>query len=322
MSRRSRKSIGREGKNTKESRTQAGIYVRLSNEELEESDSIENQMQLLREYVDSKPDFQLVDIFCDNGYTGTHFARPGWKRLMKAVEDKKVNCIIIKDLSRLGRNYIETGKYVEQYFPEKKVRIISVNDGIDSCNKSFETMHMEFALRNLVNDFYAKDISRKVANVMEAKQRQGHFMGGCPPYGYLWSKEGKHKLVVDQETKDVVREIFNQIIEGKGYSQVARNLNERGIVSPAGYRFQKGFYRKESMKEMKWWYPSTVRRIVDNPVYMGDMAFGKSQSRLFLGEKRIRLTEDKWGICKKTQEPLVTAEIFWKAKEVRRKKEV
>ena len=192
-------------------------YVRLSVEgdDLEKNqESISTQRYMLEKYIEKQPDMRLVDVFCDNGETGTDFERPGFEQMMDEVRRRNVDCIVVKDLSRFGRNYVETGYYLEKIFPYMGIRLVSVNDGYDTLSK--DTNEMVVSLKNLVNDLYAKDISRKINSTFETMRAKGQMTSGHPPYGYLRSKEDRHRLVVDQETAPVVRAIFQWRLEGHG----------------------------------------------------------------------------------------------------------
>lgn len=209
----------------------AAIYCRISREDsgLEQSESIVNQRDFLQRYV-KEQGWQLYDVYIDDGFTGTSFDRPGFKRLLADIEAKRVNLVITKDLSRLGRDYITTGHYIERYFPEKRVRYIAVNDNIDTYIDSMGNDITPF--RSVINDLYARDISVKVRAAMDSKRKEGKFIGAFPPYGYLKDPTDKNKLILDEETAPVVAQIFQLYVEGWGLSQIARWLNEEGIITP------------------------------------------------------------------------------------------
>ena len=195
------------------------IYARLSNEDLgkKDSGSIENQILLVQKYIESKPYLKLCDTFIDNGETGTNFDRDGFKNLMEAIKNKKVDCIAVKDLSRLGRDYVETGNYIENVFPFLGVRFVSVNDNYDSKYPSKNGDNLSIVLKNLVNDMYAKDISKKIRSAFAIKHKKGEYTGGHAPYGYVKSAENRHKLVIDEEAAQNVKDIFQSKFFGTSH---------------------------------------------------------------------------------------------------------
>lgn len=214
-----------------------GLYVRLSvlDSGKKDSDTVESQEDILRKFIEGKSEFSLVSVYVDNGQTGVNFDRDEFERLLSDVRSGKVDCIIVKDLSRFGRNYIEAGEYLETVFPFMKIRFIAVNDrydNIDPTSSDILTMH----LKNLVNDVYARDISQKICPVLREKQERGEFIGAWAAYGYLKSEEDKHRLVVDEETAPIVRDIFLLRSIGHSYQSIAKMLRERNVPSPGQYQ--------------------------------------------------------------------------------------
>jgi DNA invertase Pin-like site-specific DNA recombinase len=193
-----------------------GIYLRLSREDdtINQSESILNQKEYLTRYVLDQ-EWNLIDIYIDDGFTGTNFDRPDFKRMIKDVESKRINLVITKDLSRLGRDYIDTGYYLERFFPKANVRYIALNDGIDTFQTNSNNDMSPF--KSVINDMYAKDISKKVRTTMISKQQNGEFIGAFAPYGYLKSKENKNKLIIDDEASKIVKRIFEMYVQGSGY---------------------------------------------------------------------------------------------------------
>lgn len=236
------------------------LYVRLSNEEIEEdfTNKIKNQRELLIQFISDKPQYRLVDIYIDNGCTGTNFDRPQWQRLMEDVRAGKVNCIIVKDLSRLGRNYTEAGEYIEKVFPFLGVRFIAISDGYDSAVKKNNSDIM-IPLKNIINASYAKDLSVKVSSARHIQRSKGEFTGSRVPFGYRRDEKKKGKFVVDEKAAEIVRNIFTLMAEGYSYSETARDLNNRKIPSPQG----------------KMWGYQTIKSITSNEVYLGNMVQGK-----------------------------------------------
>lgn len=316
MARKSRKpekqsSSGMDNQSLLQCRT--GIYVRLSVEDNggEEKDSIQNQREYLEEYVNrNHDDLQLAQVYVDNGTSGTNFDREGWQKMMDDIKAGEIQCIVVKDFSRMGRNYIEVGNYLEKVFPFLGVRVISVNDSFDSRKQSADGNMLMNSLANIVNDYYAKDISRKVVQARKIMQENGEYTGGVCSYGYKKSDADKRKLCVDPETGVVVKKIFQWRIQGKSNAWIANSLNELAIPSPGLYRYMDGnqAYRKSSNAK---WNISHISGILKNPVYLGHLVQGKSKRSYFKenGKKR-RLPEKDWIIIKNTHEALVTQEQF------------
>ena len=217
-----------------------GLYIRLSvmDSGRKDGESIVNQREMLERYIAERPELALKGVFVDNGATGVDFLRPAWNDLMRECRAGKINCIIIKDLSRLGRNYIETGEYLEKILPLLNIRLISINDAYDSLNLT-NGERLVSNLKNLVNDLYAKDISRKSSAALRIKQKQGAFIGTYASYGYLKDPCDKNKIVVDPETAPIVRQIFGWKADGVGSAQICRRLIEAGIPAPNKYRLEK-----------------------------------------------------------------------------------
>ena len=270
------------------------LYVRLSLEEQEGdlTEKIRNQRELLLEYIREKPEFQLVDIYCDNGCTGTNFDRPQWQRLMEDAKAGKVNCIIVKDLSRLGRNYIEAGNYLEKVFPFMGVRFIAISDGYDSENLKPEDTGLLLPLKNIINASYAKDLSQKVSSARHVQRGRGEFTGSVVPFGYKKDQQRKGRFVVNEDEAAVVRQIFRMFGEGESYSEIARELNRLRIPSPQG----------------KLWRYQSIRGIIANEVYLGKMIQGKRCSR----EPDVVTVEN-------THDAIITEDLFEKVQSQRKK---
>jgi DNA invertase Pin-like site-specific DNA recombinase len=292
------------------------IYARISVEDSNTDDgTIENQILLVRKYIESKPYLKLCDTYIDNGYTGTNFDRESFHNLMEAIKHGKIDCIAVKDLSRFGRDYIETGNYLEKVFPFLGVRFISVNDNYDSHNPvqncgDINSSNLAVILKNLINDIYSKDISKKCRTALETKQRKGEFIGSNAPYGYMKSPADKHKLVIDNETAPIVRDIFQWRIDGMSYKAIIRKLEELRILSPSNYLYSKGMLCHEKYAKKIMWHEKAIRDMLSNPVYIGHMAQGKEKSRFEHGLKSQRLPQDKWIIVENTHEALVSRDIF------------
>lgn len=286
-------------------------YVRLSVEgdDLEKNqESISTQRYMLEKYIEKQPDMRLVDVFCDNGETGTDFERPGFEQMMDEVRRRNVDCIVVKDLSRFGRNYVETGYYLEKIFPYMGIRLVSVNDGYDTLSK--DTNEMVVSLKNLVNDLYAKDISRKINSTFETMRAKGQITSGHPPYGYLRSKEDRHRLVVDQETAPVVRAIFQWRLEGHGMAQIVRRLNDSGVLSPPMFHYQHGNRKDKPTGASAIWKEYHIRFMLQNPAYAGHTAQGKVKKSLSDGLPLQRTAQEDWVIIRDTHEGVIDQKTF------------
>lgn len=285
-----------------------GIYARLSSEDKEE-DTLENQIYLLKSHVESQTDMLLTETYVDNGFSGTNFQRPQFIRMMEDAKSGKINCIVVKDLSRLGRDYIETGNYIENVFPFLNVRFVSVTDGFDTVNgDGVEAMVVSF--KNLVNDVYAKDISRKIISAFRTKQRNGEYIGLVAPFGYLKSQENKNKFVIDEQTAPVVRMIFKWYADGRGLDYITRTLNEMDIDCPRKYRHRIGITISDRYKDSRWGR-SAVKTILTNRAYIGDMVQGKVKQELCNNMCRQYVDKEEWIIVENTHEAVIERELFF-----------
>lgn len=294
------------------------IYARLSVEDSgkkDNGDSIENQVNLVKQYIEERPYLCLYGVFSDNGETGINFDRPQFVAMMNEVKAGRIDCIIVKDLSRFGRNYIETGNFLEKVFPFLGVRFISVNDGYDTNNPDNNSDSLAIALKSLINDVYAKDISRKATAALEVKQRNGEFIGTWAAYGYVKMPEDKHKIIIDNEVADVVRDIFNWKLQGMGNAAIARKLNDMGIPSPNMYRYTKGLLKNRQYADTLW-LNRTIKGILENPMYTGDMVQGRKKTRIMQGLCDERTTPDRWVIVPNTHEPIISRETFERVQEI------
>lgn len=322
MARVSRKAvIWGEGKNClaviPEKIYNVAAYVRLSVEgdKLEKNrEAISTQRYMLEKYIEKQPDMRLTAVFCDNGETGTDFERPGFEQMMDEVRHRKIDCIVVKDLSRFGRNYVETGYYLEKIFPYMGIRLVAVNDGYDTL--SGDTDEMVVSLKNLVNDLYAKDISRKINSTFETMRAKGQITSGHPPYGYLRSREDRHRLVIDQETAPVIRDIFQWRLEGEGMAQIARRLNDRGVLSPPMFHYRHGNRKDKPSGVSAIWRAYHVRFMLQNPAYAGHMAQGKVKESLSDGIPLKKTAREEWVIVKNTHEGIIDQETFDRAQEL------
>ena len=286
----------------------AALYIRLSKEDESEgpSQSVQNQESLLREFVQQHR-LSVYDTYVDDGWSGTNFDRPDFQRMIGDIEARKVNMVITKDLSRLGRDYIMTGHYMERYFPEHRVRYISLLDGIDTGVDS--TANDITPFRAIMNDMYAKDISKKIKSVKRDKQRKGQFIGGKPAYGYKMHPTEKNKIVIDEEVAPVVRWIFALALSGMSCRNIATRLNQEGIPTPATYAnlpvARPGPYTG-------LWSSERISEMLQNETYIGNMVQGRSVKISYKSKKCLRQAPANWVVVEGTHEPLVDGETFRK----------
>lgn len=290
-------------------------YIRLSREDCDkaESDSIGNQRKLIADYLKGKDDFILYDIYIDDGATGTNFNRPAFQRMIADIEVGKVNCVIVKDLSRFGRDYIDTGRYLERYFPDNNVRFISITDNIDSMKQAYD---MLLPIKNIFNEQYARDISKKVHASMKAKQKAGEFIGAFASYGYKKSPSDKNKLLIDEYAAEVVRRIFHLYLKGCGKIHIASILNEEGIVCPSEYKKINGdnYRNSNRLHTTFYWTYSTIDRFLQNEMYIGNMVQGKTSQRM-RGKARA-MNRDDWVIIENTHEAIIDMDTWKKVQDL------
>lgn len=292
----------------------ADLYIRLSKEDGDkaESNSISNQRDLIYSFLKEKEDIQVYEEKVDDGYSGVGFNRPALISMLEDVKQGKVNCIIVKDLSRFGRNYIETGRYIQQIFPFMGVRFIAINDHYDSEHMDSQTDNIILPFKNLMNDSYSRDISIKVRSQIEVRQKRGDYIGSFPVYGYFRDQERKGKLVIDSAAAEVVRDIFDMRIKGYNNRRIADYLNEHGIPSPMEYkmllhwRYTTSFKLKAQAK----WSPIAVERILKNEIYTGIMVQGKEKTLNYKVKKRIKVDKKEWIRVEDTHEAIITKEVF------------
>lgn len=285
----------------------------------DESNSIKNQRDLIHEYISRHPDLELCMEGYDDNYSGTNFDRPHFQEMMRAIEEGKIDCIVVKDLSRFGRNAVETGNYLERVFPFLGVRFISISEGCDSTDANAGDT-LAVALKNLVNEAYSMDISRKSGSVLREKQRRGEFIGAYASYGYLRDPKDVHKIIIDPETAPIVREMFRRAAEGEAVRSILRWLNTEGILSPGVYRYQKGICldKRFAGDTPKPWSQMTVKNMLQNPVYLGKMVQGRRRSQLYAGKPDRRLPPSEWTVVENTHEPIIDQETFDRVQAVNR----
>ena len=288
----------------------AALYMRLSKDDGNgESASINTQRSMLRTYAD-RNGFSVYGEYTDDGYSGTTYERPAWKRLLADIEAEKVNLVITRDLSRLGRDYILTGQYTEIYFPAKGVRYIAVNDGYDSNNRGNDLAPFQ----NIVNEMYARDTSKKIRSALKTKMEDGAYIGNYAPYGYRKDPGDKNHLLIDPLTAPVVRDIFERASRGEPPLKIAKELNERCIKTPAGYRrFKRQEADMETAGEEKGWTSSTICKILSNRVYTGDMVQGKTSKLSFKSQMTLRIPKEEWIVVENKHDPIVSRDLFEQA---------
>lgn len=286
------------------------LYIRLSKEDESEgpSQSVTNQKSLLNEFVQQQR-LSVYDTYVDDGWSGTNFDRPDFQRMIADIEAKRVNMVITKDLSRLGRDYIMTGHYMERYFPERRVRYISLLDGIDTGVES--TANDITPFRAIMNDMYAKDISKKIKSVKRDKQQKGLFIGGKPMYGYKMHPTEKNKIVIDEEVAPVVRRIFALALDGMTCRKIAMLLNEEGVPTPATYC---GWKVGNPGPYTGLWSSERISEMLQNETYIGNMVQGRMVKISYKSEKCLRQPRENWIIVEDTHEPIVDKETFRKVR--------
>ncbi len=288
------------------------LYIRLSKEDEKpgESESITNQRSLLTRFARVNH-LTIIDEYVDDGISGTTFDRPSFKRMLNDIENKKINMVITKDLSRLGRDYIQTGFYLEKYFPEHRVRYISILDNIDTGIDS--SLNDITPFKSILNDMYAKDISSKIKSVKHNKQDLGLFIGGKAPFGYICSSKTSNKIEIDKEARQVVERIFNEAKQGKSCRAIAQDLNLDGIPTPSEYAISHGH---KVAKISNSWSDPRIREILLNEVYIGNMVQGRVKKINYKSKMTIRLPKEEWKIVENTHEPIIDKETFYKAQEM------
>lgn len=297
----------------------AADYLRLSKEDGDfsfsnnkaESDSISSQRKIIQRFVAQQPDIELVAEFSDDGYSGTSFERPQFQKMMEAVKAGEINCIIVKDLSRFGREYIDAGRYIEKIFPQLGVRFIAVNDNYDSLNFSTSDS-LIVPIKNFLNDSYCRDISIKVRSNFESRRRNGEFVSNYTPYGYLRSPNDKTQLVIDEAAGEVVRDIFRWKVEGMSPVTIAEKLNLRGVLSPSEHKRSIGINYKTAFQTnaRSKWSPKTVIRILTNEVYTGVLIQGKRTTPNYKVKHTIVKDEQDWSRIEHAHEPIIQVREF------------
>ena len=292
------------------------LYIRLSVEDNKKRGcSVENQKLVLNDFLADKPDFVVYDTYIDNGATGTNFHRPGFQQMLSDIEAGHIDCVIVKDLSRLGRNSIDTGYYIEQYFHTHNVRFIAVTDQFDTADPGSLHSGIMLPLKNMINEAYALDIGRKIKAQARQAMKDGDYIGARAPYGYRKDPDNCHKLLIDEDTAPVVRQIFEWAHGHVALNRIVRNLNEMGITAPSHYKKSTGEITSPGLIGSGKWQTRTVMKILESEVYTGDLVQGKTK---IVDHQQVKAGEDNLIIAKSTHEPIISYELFTAVQEYRK----
>ena len=296
--------------NTQKKIWNATLYLRLSRDDgdKEESNSITGQRELLRDYISQRPELREYAVRIDDGFSGSTFDRPSFQKMIEDVKAGRTDCIIVKDLSRFGRNYLDAGEYIEKIFPFLGVRFIAVNDNYDSLGDKKASDDLIIPFKNLINEAYCRDISVKIRSQLEIKRKNGQFLGSFAAFGYLKDEQDKNKLVVDQYAADIVRDIFKWKLEGVSPQDIADALNRLGVLSPMEYKRSLGMKFTTSFKTnaKAVWSAGTVIRILKNPIYTGVLVQGKETTPSYKVHKRIIKDESEWTVINDSHEAIIS----------------
>lgn len=289
-------------------------YYRLSKgdrRKSQESDSISNQRKLVQSYIDRHPNITLVDEAYDDGFTGTNYNRPGIRKVRDAIASGKVNCVIVKDLSRLGREYIETGKYIEEYFPDAGVRFIAINDDVDTENEKSGD-EILIPIKNIMNETYCRELSKKLRRQFRIQRSNGEYLGAFASYGYCKSPDDKHKLIIDEYAAEVVKGIFSLKMKGFSASSIADYLNEELVLPPSEYKKSMGLHYKSGFisAERPKWSAVTVTRILTNQLYTGTLVQGKRGTPNFKVKKMHTRKESEWSVVQNNHPAIIEPIVF------------
>ena len=292
----------------------AALYIRLSREDGDkpESDSVVNQKRILDGFIAAQPDIELVDYYVDDGYTGANFERPAFLRMMADIYARKITCVIVKDSSRFGRNASESGRYIGEIFPTLQVRYIAVNDLIDSGkSQSLATDFLNISMRGMMNEYYVAASSESIRSTLNMERRKGEFIGSFAKFGYQKDPTDRHKLVIDEPAAAVVRLIYQLYLSGVGIRGIVRYLNEHGIPNPSTYKRMQGMnFRSRAIGESSLWSDKTVRRTLQDEMYIGTMVQGKAQKINYKSKSIRACAPDEWIRVENTHAPIIGREDF------------
>ncbi|MDE6788839.1 MAG: recombinase family protein [Ruminococcus sp.] len=299
----------------KQTEYNVGIYLHLSQEDLREGDSlsIKNQKLILTKFVEDKG-WTLVSEYVDDVYTGTDFERPGVQKLLADTQSGKINIIVVKDLSRFGRNYIEVGRYIDYIFPMNNIRFIAINDNVDTAERNSAALEM-MPIVTLFNEWHSSSTSKKIRAVYEANAKSGNYMGSLAPYGYERSDTPNHTLVIDPETAPVVKRLFNMRLSGMSYGKIAAAMNKESILTPMEYRYDK-WGKTNPRFTSGVWSDSLVKTLLHNPVYLGKLVQLRTTTVSHKNHKVINKDPSEWAVVENTHEPIITQEIWDRIQEI------
>lgn len=289
----------------KEKEYRAALYCRLSSDDayLGESGSIKTQRALLTQYC-KENNIPVYDVYTDDGFSGTNFERPAFKRMLNDLESHKANLVIVKDLSRFGREYAQMGMYIENDFEDWNIRFISIGENIDTLNGTDEIL---MPITNVINSQYAKECSRKTKQAHRALAKEGKFIGSRAPFGYIKDPKDRHHLIVDEEAASIVRSIFEMFCDGIGYVRMTKILREKKILNPQAY-FNKNnpdYYKSDYWRQNFDWHATSIRVILNNPVYLGQTTFGRTKVKGKTKKKKVATEESEWIVVENTHEPII-----------------
>lgn len=291
----------------------AAVYVRLSVEDKHtRTASIDTQQMIICAYLERNPEISIYDTYIDNGVSGRTFHRPSFQQMLSDIEAGQVNCVIVKDLSRLGRNSIDTGYYIEQYFRLRNIRFISVTENFDS-NAPDAHSGILLPLRNMINEAYALDISRKIKAQQRQAMKDGKYVGGRTPYGYVKAPDDCHQLIVDPAAAVVVRQMFQWTSEGAGLNTIVLRLNERGCITPSHHKQAQGIITNDNLIGTGKWQTRTVTKILRSPVYTGDLVQGVSK---IIDHKQVKAAEAEWTIVRDTHEAIIDRDLYDRVQQI------
>lgn len=293
----------------------AALYMRISytDDKTKESESLSNQRMLIDNFLKDYPDIEVVSEKLDDGYTGLLFDRPAFKEMMTEIFEEKINCVIVKDLSRLGREYIETGNYLRNIFPEYGVRFIAITDGIDTLKDSDLGGKLDVTLKTIMNDAYSRDISKKTRSALKMKRKNGEYIGSSPVYGYIKTEENKNQLTVDPYASEIVKDIFKWKKEGLSAYRIADKLNKLGVLSPVEYKKNRGIPYAQSKfgnGNTALWSATTVIRILKDVVYTGTLIQGKETTFSYKLKNRKAKPKEEWAITYDAHKEIINREDF------------
>lgn len=288
----------------------AGLYCRLSKDDgnTSESMSIQSQKSLLKQFAEDN-EIMIYDYYIDDGYSGTNFNRPSFQKLKQDIECGNINCVITKDLSRLGRNYLESGAYIEMYFPENNVRYIAINDGIDTLKIGSNSAQLDIMpFKNILNEMYAKDTSNKIKSVLRSKMKEGTYIGTKAPFGYKKNPQNRHELVIDKKTRHIVELIYDLCLEGKGTQLICEEMERRRIPRPSAFCEDGGKLYGVTEENKYTWNHRMALDILRDHVYCGDLARNKRPTLSFKNDKRLYVPKEDYIVVKNTHEPIISRE--------------